>query len=341
MKRIVATAADISDVDFPKDGSRLEQVGFLLNYAILAPSVYNTQPWQFDISQDGIELYADRTRMMPVRDPHGRQLVLSCGAALFYLRLAARHFGYSVRVETFPGADNIDLLARVELPGTEAVTAKEEGLFQAIPIRHTNRNKFRDTALPATMSAELRDAALQEGSLLLLVESEEDTRNIAELVAEADRIQWADKRFRNELAAWLRTSSSVSYDGVHTEALGLGDFLSYSVPQIVRNLDLGSDRAAHDAQLVQGPGAVAIVGTETDDAAGWLSAGQALAHVLLHAAGSGLSASFINQPIEIAPLRLRLRELCDCAPYPQVAMRIGYGPDVPATLRRSARTTQI
>ena len=54
----------------------------LVEYAALAPSGHNTQPWRFRLRGGGAELLADRTRALPVVDPDDRELVISCGAAL-------------------------------------------------------------------------------------------------------------------------------------------------------------------------------------------------------------------------------------------------------------------
>src|SRR5687767_5158027 len=93
-------AWNVSDSDFPRGGGLADQIQFLIKYAILAPSGHNTQPWLFKITKNNmIELYADRSRALPVVDPDDRELTISCGAALYYLRLAANHFGMTVDVE--------------------------------------------------------------------------------------------------------------------------------------------------------------------------------------------------------------------------------------------------
>ena len=70
-----------------------DQAGDLIATAARAPSVHNTQPWRFRAGQYVIELYADRRRKLRV-DPAGREMLISCGAALFGLRLAVRSLGY-------------------------------------------------------------------------------------------------------------------------------------------------------------------------------------------------------------------------------------------------------
>src|SRR5688572_29316635 len=112
-------AWNVSEKEFPKDGSLAEKLYFLLRYAILAPSGHNTQPWLFKIIENNlIEIHADRSRALPLVDPDERELIISCGAALYNLRLAANHFGIADEVQLLPDKnnnDNPDLLARISL----------------------------------------------------------------------------------------------------------------------------------------------------------------------------------------------------------------------------------
>lgn len=56
--------------------------------ASLAPSVHNTQPWHFVVRPDVLELHDESDRQLRALDPTGRQLVISCGCALFNARVA-------------------------------------------------------------------------------------------------------------------------------------------------------------------------------------------------------------------------------------------------------------
>lgn len=64
---------EVSTGEFPAQESDAEKLRFLLSYAVLAPSSHNTQPWLFRVGDDFVELHADRTRVMPSVDPHGRE----------------------------------------------------------------------------------------------------------------------------------------------------------------------------------------------------------------------------------------------------------------------------
>src|SRR6188768_2343431 len=93
-------ATQLSD-EFPAGGAPDEKLLFLLNFAVRAPSGHNTQPWLFRIQGHELDLIADLRRSLPVVDPLNRELIISCGAALHHLRIAARYCGHSSRVEPF------------------------------------------------------------------------------------------------------------------------------------------------------------------------------------------------------------------------------------------------
>ena len=58
----------VSAEDFPSDFPIQHQLKFLLQYAVLAPSTKNTQPWRFSIGENTIGVFADLTRCQPVAD---------------------------------------------------------------------------------------------------------------------------------------------------------------------------------------------------------------------------------------------------------------------------------
>src|SRR6516165_3100759 len=84
-----------------------EQIArYVVAEAVWAPSVHNTQPWRFGTGSDQagpqIGLYADPERRLAVSDPDGRELMISCGAALFTIRLALRSLGWVPETRVLP-----------------------------------------------------------------------------------------------------------------------------------------------------------------------------------------------------------------------------------------------
>lgn len=326
---------EISEHGFPKKGKSSDKLRYLLNYAVLAPSGHNSQPWLFNIVGDKVELYADRTRALPVCDPQDRELIMACGAALFNLRLALRHFGYEGRVQTFPDKHEPDLLARVSFGEKRKPNAEDDLLFRAIQQRRTNRRPFEPRQLPEKVLSELQEIAGREGTWLRFLQSEADRDRIADLVVEGDRIQMANVSFRRELAAWMHPNRNVTHDGMPGYALGLGGLSSSLAPMVVRTFDMGKGQAAKDRQLATGSPTLAVLGTDGDASGNWLSAGQALESVLLRGRAEGIWASFLNQPIEVPDSRIKVGNLLGLKGFPQLILRLGYGPEIKPTPRRT------
>ncbi len=300
----------------------------LIRTAVLAPSSHNTQPWVFRIRSSCIDLLADRTRALPVNDPDDRELTISCACALFNLRVAAAHLQLTPTLQAPSDPADPDCLATLDLAPASAPDAALAALFDAVALRRTYRRTFTDRPVaPAALDA-LAEAATHEGAWLHILDSKAQRQQAAELVAEGDEEQWADPAWRRELAAWMHPRRRG--DGLALPGLAL------PVAQaVVRTFDMGYGVAARDIQLADASPVLAVLGTPGDTPADWIAAGQALQRLLLTATQSNLQASFLNQPIEVASLRTKLRQLTGRSGHAQVLLRLGHAENaVHATPRR-------
>ncbi len=287
----------------------------LLLAATQAPSSHNTQPWLFRVDGPVIELLADRTRALPVNDPEDRELTISCACALLNLRVAASAAGLAPRVDLLPDATDADLLARVHLaPAAEACDLA--GLAAAITARRTCRERFAPTAIAPDVLRSLADAAAHEGAMLTLLETIDQRRGAAALVAEGDAALWADPRWRRELAVWMHPRRRG--DGLVLPALAIP-----AAQAVVRGVDLGHGMGARDRRLADEAPLLAVLSTAGDGPSDWLAAGQALQRLLLTGVQHGLQASHLNQPVQVAPLRPRLQRLAGCSGHAQLLLRLG------------------
>jgi Nitroreductase family len=324
----------VRDSDFPLASALPDQLNFLLGYAILAPSAHNTQPWLFSVRQDSVALYADATRALPVIDPDDRELIIGCGAALLNLRIALRRFGYQDVVDFFPDSGMDDLLATVRAGPRRAPSTDDTLLFNAIPMRHTSRQKFEARDVPATLLTALEEESGKEGAWLHIVKDDSAQMAVAELISGAEVMLWEDRRYQREMAVWSHPRRSRQRDGIPGYATGLGDLAVLLDPFLARTLS-GAAKSGHNSEPGGGTPALVVLGTEGDGRHDWLVAGQAMERILLRAQAEGVSASFLNQPIEVSELRPRLRDLLNRSGFPQLILRLGYGPVVQPTPRRS------
>lgn len=329
------TGWDIDAADFPRKGPAESRAWFALRYATLAPSSHNSQPWRFMVNGDTISLLADRTRSLPVVDPYDRELIISCGAALLNLRAALAHFGYGFEIDLFRAELEPDLLARVRMLEGAPVDAGLSHLFPAIPRRATNRGPFSPIAVPDSVCAAMCAEAAAEGIAARPVTTTLQRKQVATLIAQADQSQFADVRFRRELAAWIHPQRAS--DGMPAHAFGVPQLMDFETPltaMVIRSFDLGNGVAARDVEVVSGSPLLLCFSTRQDNAPAWLATGQALQRLLLLARLEGYDASYLNQPIEVPELREHLRETLQTEPYPQLLIRVGRGEFAAHTPRR-------
>jgi hypothetical protein len=307
-----------------------EQLRHVVQAAGLAPSVHNTQPWRFVAHAGGLELHADATRQLTVLDPDGRQLHLSCGAALFHARCAARALGLDVQVLLLPDTARPTLLAEIALTSGQPASEPEIRLATAILQRHTHRGAFEDRAVPEPILQVLRDAAATEGARLSAVSSEDQLVQLEVLLAGADAMEERDVRYREELAHWVH-GGPLRGDGI--PAAALTQAAGSSLRQ--RDFTLGHVAAVDGSAPAPDRPAVVVLTTDDDEPISWLRAGQALAAVLLHAADLGVQAQPLGQVTDILAYRFGLRQALGIVGMPQLVLRMGFAHRTAVTPRRS------
>src|SRR3954470_5645347 len=165
--------------------------------AMRAPSIHNTQPWKFVLTQDALEIRADRNRRLKVLDPRGRQLMISLGCALFHARVAIAAAGYEPIVRRLPDSSHPDLIARIWI-GRESHWPGSSALDMAIDHRRTNRRAFSSEPVPSKLITDLEYAARTEGALLFAIQSAEHRHVVTELSALADKSERSDPAYVNE-----------------------------------------------------------------------------------------------------------------------------------------------
>lgn len=314
-----------------------ENAWYLITTAARAPSVHNSQPWRFRVRAQSIELWSDPRRKLRT-DPIGREMLISCGAALFGLRLAVRSLGYQPVAELLPDQAQLRLLARVAIGGAMPMNALERQMLAAVPHRHTHRGLFAPGPLPAGLLAGLQNDVLAEGAELALIDGGLPYERLARVVADAARRGDRDPLAQAEVRKWTRDWSSTARDGVPATSFTTGAPGRIPHGQLgQRDFDLGRGLARlpgeADGHEVP-PAATAVLLTPGDRRADWLRAGQALQRLLLHAAGKWVFASLHTQPLEDPVTRTLIRDRLKLPGHPQMLLQLGPAASTASTARR-------
>ncbi|MBO0818582.1 MAG: hypothetical protein J2P30_25900, partial [Actinobacteria bacterium] len=294
---------------------------YLIATAARAPSIHNSQPWGFRIDGGEVELWCDPRRKTR-DDAIGREMLISCGAALFGLRLAIRSLGYQPEVLLLPDKSQLRLMARVGIGAAIPINVLERRMLAAVPHRHTHRGAFLPGPLPPGLLAGLQNDALTEGATLALVGQGLPYERLARLAAAAARRADLDPRERAEIRIWTRSPGDPARDGVPATALVAGPSAAEPGRLPQRDFDLGSGLG-----LLPGggapPAATAVLLTTGDRRADWLRAGQALQRLALHAASAWVFASLYSQPLENAITRGLIRDQLALPGNPQLLLQLG------------------
>ena len=187
----------------------------LVALATRAPSVHNTQPWRWCIDGERVSLFADGSRQLQYADPDGRDLVISCGATLQHLQVAAAAAGWKARVRRMPNPHNDNQLANVsfqpEQPTSEALTA-----LDALIKRRTDRRRPSSWPVPRERLDGLLALGPAAGVTVLGVISHTRRVELLRLLAEAERAQRLNQQYVDEILSWAGRQGD---EGIPTTSL--------------------------------------------------------------------------------------------------------------------------
>lgn len=329
----------------------------LISLAMLAPNSHNIQPWLIKLrGLDAFDLYVDRDRLLPKTDPPARQIHISQGTFLEYLKIAASGEGYRVDIDYFPeGAYGNTVIedkpvARVQLIRDQSV--KADPLFPWLRTRQSNKRVYRDRMIPESELDRLRQQTAGNGFETVYSASPELLNKLGPMLGKAMKIETDDPernketvdifRFSEEEAKRKRDGFTLANNGV----TGLTRFFA-------ETFFLGTREEAYatDSAFAREGVKMTYKQAESATAYGWIvsssntrldqvKAGELYSRVNLLTAQMGLAQHPLSQILEeyddMQALQQECLQLLDIPQGHTVQMlyRLGYAEPVPQTLRR-------
>ena len=293
-----------------------EQLTAIVETACRAPSLHNSQPWKWIFDDGVLHLIADHARVGHHTDSTGREVILSCGAALDHLQVASAVAGWRVSINRYPDARDHDHLASVTFHPQPA-TEHQRALGEALMRRHTDRLAFAIPEPWAELEQRLR-TVLDGTAVEVDVIDDSGRPALADASRRTERHRRDDASYRYELLWW--TGRSHVGDGIPPAALATSaeahrldvarDFPVYS----------GGDRTA---ALDRDHSKILVLSTFDDSRENTLKCGEALSRVLLECTEAGFATCTLTHMIEIHASREMVRRITGRHAEPQVLIRVG------------------
>jgi hypothetical protein len=310
---------------------RAEIVKDAVSLACRAPSLHNSQPWQWVIEHGVLQLFLDPTRVLDY-DQSRREALLGCGAALHHLRVAMAASGWQAKIKRFPDPDDLDHIASLEFTPMDHVSENDRRRADAILMRRTDRLPFSG----------LMDWELVEPMLYKVVDTDavrldvmpDDLRpQLAEASQIATSLRLYDSAYHTELGWWtgeFRASDGIPYASLVSAAEADRVDVGRHFP--LRN---GGERRV---EVPEDHAKIVLLSTDTDSRADALASGEALSAVLLECAMAGLATCTLTHITEVRTTRELVAKLLSSDCQPQVLIRVGMAPAMenlpPITPRR-------
>jgi hypothetical protein len=195
----------------------------IIEYGIQAPSGDNSQPWNFVILNDNkINIYNIPERDNPILNVHEGGSMISHGAVITNIRIAADHFGYKAKINYFP--DNLDgnLISEISFDKKDKKDyLYKPSLFDDIYNRCTNRN-FYQKDLPDSIRDELNLIQGDPDIYVHFFYGKNEKDFISSKICLSEEIILQTKELHSLLfadVAWTRKEESIKKHGLYVKTL--------------------------------------------------------------------------------------------------------------------------
>jgi hypothetical protein len=301
--------------------------------ACRAPSLHNSQPWRWVADGGGLHLFADPSRIGHHTDSTGREVIISCGAALDHLRVASAAAGWEAMIHRCPHTTDRDQLASIEFRRMGVVTDAQRALAVAIGHRRTDRLPFAAPTGWDSFERVLRNIVEKRGVDLDVV-GDDGRPMLAHISRLTEQLRRHDASYEAELLWWAGYSDDD--EGIPPSAL-VSDADTARV-DVARHFPAAGDDNRRP-EVERDHSLVLVLSTFDDSRENALRCGEVLSTVLLECTAAGLATCTLTQMIEIHTSREAVRRLTGNIREPQVLIRVGTVPDYdgppPPTPRRA------
>jgi hypothetical protein len=298
---------------------RIEVVQDAVRLACRAPSLHNSQPWQWVAGHDAVQLFLNPIRVLDHDQSH-REALIGCGAALHHFQVAMAAAGWHTRIDRFPNPDDPNDLASLKFTAMDHVTDEHRRRADAILMRRSDRLPFSGSTDWKSFEPVLRNA-VSTGTVRFDVLADDLRPQLAEASQIATSLRLYDSAFHTEIGWWtgeFRASDGIPYSSLVSAAEGDRVDVGRHFPAThggERRIEIPEDHAR-----------IVLLSTDTDSHADALASGEALSAVLLECTMAGLATCTLTHITEVRTTRELVAALMGYDSQPQVLIRVGVAP---------------
>jgi hypothetical protein len=293
----------------------------VLDYARLAPSVHNTQPWCFHIDDSTITLRVAPERTLDAGDPTGRELWVSLGICLETILQAAKGLGVTATITSLQTDTITGDIAHIQLA---APTAPQQDILDLIKNRYSYRAPMSKTSISASCIDTCREAIADLPNVsLTFVDDTQTLAQIATITDKGMRLALSSTPFRKELAPLLHYNWSKARVGLHGFVLNHGLLGSiWEKWSVIFGVD-SKRKAAADRQKVLESSGLLFILSKGDVPHFWLGVGRAYMRVALEITRADLVHSTLTAPVEAARFHEDIEAMLGTTDRIQSMIRLG------------------
>jgi len=277
-----------------------EQIWYVLNFAVIAPSTHNIQPWLFKVKDNFCELYLDKKLRLFQADPTGRDAFISLGCCFENLIIASRAWKILDRFECTVD-EKSGLIARIYFkPAALSPDQESRSWINAMTERFDARGMF---SAPETLPDFYMAAASQLNDFsdlrLDIVTDREKIEQLANLTAQGLRSAHRHPEFRRELSHWMTNSSTRRRDGMPGFSMRIPFLASFLLPWLIKFINFSSILSKLNYKSVVSATGLAIVSTSQDNCRSWFDVGRLSERLMLKNFILGYKNSIYIAAVEI------------------------------------------
>ncbi|MGL4305006.1 MAG: nitroreductase family protein [Mycobacteriaceae bacterium] len=295
-----------------------EDITTIQQALVAAPSILNTQPWNLVFTADGAQLYEQTTHPVNTRSSLNADRLMSCGAAITNLEVAARALGFDTHLETHPDPHSPHLLAVLKTGDRQTPSSTVLAEFSAMLRRHSYRGAFRDRRVSDIDLADIVAAGTttdSQGPLSPRVLANDEAAALAETLADSAAEIHLHDSLQQDQFAW----------SAQWRPEGIGEIAEYTPGSLPGQVHISTATAdtSRLADLIEQETVLIFLG-HSEEKETWVEIGRAMQRAWLSAVDAGLAASVLSQPLCVGNARSVLSQRLHLNAIPFLIMRFGY-----------------